>query len=84
MFRHGVALLGRSSAAARPAIGGRVWFSVAAAYGREYTHNVMFLCNHNSCRSQMADGMLQEIRKGYATNPCPPDPINPRCSTNTK
>ena len=26
-------------------------------------HNVMFLCNHNSCRSQMAEGWLRHLRK---------------------
>ena len=26
-------------------------------------HNVMFLCNHNSCRSQMAEGWLRYLRK---------------------
>lgn len=32
------------------------------AHGPEYDVNVMFLCNHNSCRSQMADGMLRSLR----------------------
>ena len=27
-----------------------------------YAKNVMFLCNHNSCRSQMADGWLRHLR----------------------
>ena len=27
-----------------------------APHGPAYAKNVMFLCNHNSCRSQMADG----------------------------
>lgn len=31
-------------------------------WGPMYKHNVMFLCNHNSCRSQMADGWLRELR----------------------
>eukprot|EP00933_Yihiella_yeosuensis_P060670 TRINITY_DN63410_c0_g1_i1.p1 TRINITY_DN63410_c0_g1~~TRINITY_DN63410_c0_g1_i1.p1 ORF type:complete len:169 (-),score=38.65 TRINITY_DN63410_c0_g1_i1:148-654(-) len=31
-------------------------------YGPDYKHNVMFLCNHNSCRSQMADGWLRTLR----------------------
>jgi len=31
-------------------------------YGRHYEKNVMFLCNHNSCRSQMADGWLRHLR----------------------
>ena len=76
VLRHGASLLSRSSAAAT--MGGRSWFASVAAYGPEYTHNVMFLCNHNSCRSQMADGMLQEIRKGYATSPTHPTPPPPR------
>ena len=33
-----------------------------STYGKKYKHNVMFLCNHNSCRSQMADGWLRELR----------------------
>jgi len=28
----------------------------------EFEHNVMFLCNHNSCRSQMADGLMRTLR----------------------
>ena len=32
-----------------------------APYGSHYSHNVMFLCNHNSCRSQMADAWLRTI-----------------------
>lgn len=32
------------------------------AHGPEYEKNVMFLCNHNSCRSQMADAYFREIR----------------------
>lgn len=32
------------------------------AYGDDYEKNVMFLCNHNSCRSQMADGWLRHLR----------------------
>mmetsp|Transcript_98339 Transcript_98339/g.154998 ORF Transcript_98339/g.154998 Transcript_98339/m.154998 type:complete len:153 (+) Transcript_98339:66-524(+) len=35
---------------------------MAQTYGPEYTKNVMFLCNHNSCRSQMADGWLRHLR----------------------
>jgi len=31
-------------------------------YGAAYKKNVMFLCNHNSCRSQMADGWLRALR----------------------
>jgi arsenate reductase len=31
-------------------------------WGPQYKHNVMFLCNHNSCRSQMADGWLRHLR----------------------
>eukprot|EP00966_Prymnesium_polylepis_P011508 264984-Prymnesium_polylepis.1 len=34
----------------------------APLYGPQYEHNVMFLCNHNSCRSQMADGWLRALR----------------------
>ena len=34
----------------------------APLYGPSYKHNVMFLCNHNSCRSQMADGWLRALR----------------------
>merc|ERR1719235_1892839 len=33
-----------------------------ATFGPTYQHNVMFLCNHNSCRSQMADGWLRALR----------------------
>ena len=36
----------------------------SATYGPSYAHNVMFLCNHNSCRSQMADGWLRALRGG--------------------
>ena len=32
------------------------------SYGPQYRKNVMFLCNHNSCRSQMADGWLRQLR----------------------
>ncbi|CAJ1328620.1 unnamed protein product [Effrenium voratum] len=31
-------------------------------YGAHYNKNVMFLCNHNSCRSQMADAWLRQLR----------------------
>uniref|UniRef100_A0A6U3RXS2 Phosphotyrosine protein phosphatase I domain-containing protein n=1 Tax=Octactis speculum TaxID=3111310 RepID=A0A6U3RXS2_9STRA len=31
-------------------------------FGSDYAHNVMFLCNHNSCRSQMADAWLRTLR----------------------
>eukprot|EP00406_Dinophysis_acuminata_P072799 CAMPEP_0179252684 /NCGR_PEP_ID=MMETSP0797-20121207/22340_1 /TAXON_ID=47934 /ORGANISM="Dinophysis acuminata, Strain DAEP01" /LENGTH=372 /DNA_ID=CAMNT_0020960519 /DNA_START=155 /DNA_END=1273 /DNA_ORIENTATION=+ len=31
-------------------------------WGSHYKHNVMFLCNHNSCRSQMADGWMRVLR----------------------
>eukprot|EP00420_Gonyaulax_spinifera_P037100 CAMPEP_0197871202 /NCGR_PEP_ID=MMETSP1439-20131203/1698_1 /TAXON_ID=66791 /ORGANISM="Gonyaulax spinifera, Strain CCMP409" /LENGTH=153 /DNA_ID=CAMNT_0043490133 /DNA_START=70 /DNA_END=531 /DNA_ORIENTATION=- len=34
----------------------------APTYGSGYKKNVMFLCNHNSCRSQMADGWLRHLR----------------------
>uniref|UniRef100_A0A7S2P0M7 Phosphotyrosine protein phosphatase I domain-containing protein n=1 Tax=Zooxanthella nutricula TaxID=1333877 RepID=A0A7S2P0M7_9DINO len=34
----------------------------APTWGPMYKHNVMFLCNHNSCRSQMADGWLRALR----------------------
>mmetsp|Transcript_9156 Transcript_9156/g.28084 ORF Transcript_9156/g.28084 Transcript_9156/m.28084 type:complete len:152 (+) Transcript_9156:74-529(+) len=33
-----------------------------AAYGADYKKNVMFLCNHNSCRSQMAEGWFRHLR----------------------
>ncbi|CAE8728438.1 unnamed protein product [Polarella glacialis] len=33
-----------------------------STWGPQYKHNVMFLCNHNSCRSQMADGWLRTLR----------------------
>eukprot|EP00928_Gymnodinium_smaydae_P006984 TRINITY_DN1249_c0_g1_i1.p1 TRINITY_DN1249_c0_g1~~TRINITY_DN1249_c0_g1_i1.p1 ORF type:complete len:469 (+),score=79.85 TRINITY_DN1249_c0_g1_i1:123-1409(+) len=36
--------------------------SLEPTYGPDYKHNVMFLCNHNSCRSQMADGWLRTLR----------------------
>jgi len=32
------------------------------SWGPQYKKNVMFLCNHNSCRSQMADGWLRHLR----------------------
>jgi arsenate reductase len=32
------------------------------AFGPAYTKNVMFLCNHNSCRSQMAEGWVRTLR----------------------
>ena len=32
------------------------------AHGEEYAKNIMFLCNHNSCRSQMADGWMRHLR----------------------
>mmetsp|Transcript_5772 Transcript_5772/g.17413 ORF Transcript_5772/g.17413 Transcript_5772/m.17413 type:complete len:149 (+) Transcript_5772:86-532(+) len=35
---------------------------MAAAYGPQYKTNVMFLCNHNSCRSQMAEGWVRHLR----------------------
>mmetsp|Transcript_23429 Transcript_23429/g.92869 ORF Transcript_23429/g.92869 Transcript_23429/m.92869 type:complete len:88 (+) Transcript_23429:67-330(+) len=31
-------------------------------FGPGYAKNVMFLCNHNSCRSQMAEGWLRHLR----------------------
>jgi len=31
-------------------------------WGASYARNVMFLCNHNSCRSQMADAWLRTLR----------------------
>ena len=34
----------------------------SSTFGPDYAHNVMFLCNHNSCRSQMADGLLRSLR----------------------
>ncbi|KAJ8601859.1 hypothetical protein CTAYLR_002669 [Chrysophaeum taylorii] len=33
-----------------------------APYGPSYKKNVMFLCNHNSCRSQMAEGWMRALR----------------------
>jgi len=39
------------------------------AHGEEYAKNVMFLCNHNSCRSQMADGWMRHLR-GEASVGC--------------
>merc|ERR1712217_915932 len=36
--------------------------ALAKPYGPHYKKNVMFLCNHNSCRSQMADGWLRSLR----------------------
>lgn len=33
-----------------------------AAYGPSFKKNVMFLCNHNSCRSQMAEGWMRSLR----------------------
>jgi len=35
-------------------------------YGSNYNKNVMFLCNHNSCRSQMADGFLRSLRGSHS------------------
>lgn len=35
---------------------------ISQAYGPEYAKNVMFLCNHNSCRSQMAEGWIRHLR----------------------
>ena len=32
-------------------------------HGGEYAVNVMFLCSHNSCRSQMADGWMRALRR---------------------
>ena len=32
-----------------------------ALHGAAFAYNVMFLCNHNSCRSQMADGWLRTL-----------------------
>jgi len=43
----------------------RAFATVFADFGPQYRHNVMFLCNHNSCRSQMADGWLRELRRRY-------------------
>jgi glutathione/glutaredoxin type arsenate reductase len=31
-------------------------------FGPQYNKNVLFLCNHNSCRSQMADGWMRHLR----------------------
>mmetsp|Transcript_5477 Transcript_5477/g.15273 ORF Transcript_5477/g.15273 Transcript_5477/m.15273 type:complete len:160 (+) Transcript_5477:75-554(+) len=36
--------------------------SDSATWGPTYKRNVMFLCNHNSCRSQMADAWLRHLR----------------------
>merc|ERR1719230_362133 len=36
--------------------------SDAPTWGSGYKKNVMFLCNHNSCRSQMADAWLRHLR----------------------
>mmetsp|Transcript_127420 Transcript_127420/g.179856 ORF Transcript_127420/g.179856 Transcript_127420/m.179856 type:complete len:457 (+) Transcript_127420:48-1418(+) len=36
--------------------------SMSLTWGPQYKFNVMFLCNHNSCRSQMADGWLRTLR----------------------
>mmetsp|Transcript_15007 Transcript_15007/g.26445 ORF Transcript_15007/g.26445 Transcript_15007/m.26445 type:complete len:156 (+) Transcript_15007:183-650(+) len=33
-----------------------------STYGTSFSHNVMFLCNHNSCRSQMADGWMRQLK----------------------
>ena len=35
--------------------------SLVEAWGRGNTLNVMFLCMHNSCRSQMADGWMRQL-----------------------
>ena len=35
---------------------------MAKHFGKRFTHNVMFLCNHNSCRSVMAEGWLLSLR----------------------
>jgi arsenate reductase len=47
-----------------PAYDGSLRLGVMAqsTCGPEYKKNVMFLCNHNSCRSQMADGWLRHLR----------------------
>jgi len=37
--------------------------SITPDYGKKYDHNVMFLCTHNSCRSQMADAFLRQFRQ---------------------
>merc|ERR1719343_1405068 len=34
----------------------------SVTWGPSYKCNVMFLCNHNSCRSQMADAWLRTLR----------------------
>jgi glutathione/glutaredoxin type arsenate reductase len=36
----------------------------APEFGPSFAHNVMFLCNHNSCRSQMAHGWLKTLGAG--------------------
>ena len=35
----------------------------AESWGPGYRLNVMFLCMHNSCRSQMADGWMRKLRE---------------------
>ena len=37
--------------------------SQAESWGPGYQLNVMFLCMHNSCRSQMADGWMRKLRE---------------------
>ena len=41
---------------------GVVQMSQDSLYGPQYRNNVIFLCNHNSCRSQMADAWLRTLR----------------------
>jgi len=58
------AAAGGVAAAAGAAAGAAGDAGASATYGPSYAHNVMFLCNHNSCRSQMADGWLRALRGG--------------------
>jgi len=51
----------RSITACAPAASA-VQMSQDALYGPQYQNNVIFLCNHNSCRSQMADAWLRTLR----------------------
>ena len=52
------------------------------AFGHAYSKNVMFLCNHNSCRSQVREkqgGSVQakhERTRGSHVNPCRESPSN--------
>ena len=33
-----------------------------SSFGSKYKKNAMFLCNHNSCRSQMAEGWMRHLK----------------------